>query len=218
MRTVIEIYKEYRLMSGLQMHQLRVAAVGALLARVTLGIHERDVILTCLFHDMGNIIKSQLDVFPEFLEPEGLAYWQKVKEEYVQKFGDDEHDASVAIARELALPAKVVEMIDTIGFSSISVVAATGSGEMQICEYADMRVGPHGIISLSDRAHDLKKRYSPGWSRDTYVERERSFEEKTTELAAMEKQLFADLKIKPEDINDKLALPIIEELRKFTVS
>lgn len=205
-------------MPALQMHQLRVAAVGTLLAKAIPGTDARDVILTCLFHDMGNIIKSQLDVFPEFLEPEGLEYWQKVKEEYIQKFGDNEHDASVAIARELDLPARVVHMINTIGFSSISDVARTGSMEMRICEYSDMRVGPHGIISLTDRIDDLKRRYSPGWSREMFAERERSFNEKAFQLAEMEKQLFKDIKINPEDINDESAVPIIEELRKYALS
>lgn len=35
-----------------------------------------------------------------------------------------------------------------------------------ICSYADMRVGPNGIISLDQRFDDLKVRYSTTYAYD----------------------------------------------------
>ena len=82
MRIPREVYSEYKIMPTLQLHQLRVAAVARLVCdHLTHPINTRDVILACLFHDMGNIIKSNLNHFPEFCEPEGTAYWEKVKAE-----------------------------------------------------------------------------------------------------------------------------------------
>ena len=57
---------------------------------------------------MGNIIKSDLTVFPEFREPEGLDYWQNVKDDYVKKYGTDHHAANAIIAREIGLVDRVV--------------------------------------------------------------------------------------------------------------
>lgn len=218
MRTVATIYEEYRLMPSLQLHQLRVGAVGKILAEHHLGIDERQVILTCLFHDMGNIIKSQLEVFPEFLEPQGIEYWQTVKDDFLGRYGADEHAATVVIAKELELPERIVAMIDTIGFSNIQHILKQDSREMQIAEYADMRVGPHGIIPMHERLQDLKYRYSPRWKQGNFTAMEESFDANVLRLQELEERLFAGASIRPEDITDAVAAPVIEELKKYEVS
>ena len=101
MRTAGEIYAAYTIMPALQLHQLRVAAVGKMIADHFSGtLHSNDVILACLFHDTGNIIKFDLDndVLSQLREPEGKEYWQRVKDEWIAKYGNDEHVASLAIA------------------------------------------------------------------------------------------------------------------------
>ena len=82
MRTPREIYAEFKIMPNLQLHQLRVAAVGKLISEhFTVPVNVRDVVLACLFHDMGNILKFDLTQFPEFREPQGILYWEEVKKE-----------------------------------------------------------------------------------------------------------------------------------------
>ncbi len=217
MRTVQEIYEKYRLMSGLQEHQLRVGAVGKLLADSIPNVNGKDVVLTCLFHDMGNIIKSHLDVFPEFLQPQGLEYWKSVKEDFVRTYGSDEHEATKIIATELSLSQDVIHMIDTIAFSNIPRILEKEPIEMHICEYADMRVGPHGIISLKDRLEDLKKRYSPRWREGAHKDMEKSFNASAVLLEQLEQQLFEQSSLHLEDINDATAAPVIEELRRLEI-
>jgi 5'-deoxynucleotidase YfbR-like HD superfamily hydrolase len=57
-------------MRNLQLHQLRVAAVGQIICESIPDFDEtEEVVTTCLLHDMGNIIKFDLNYFPEFLEP-----------------------------------------------------------------------------------------------------------------------------------------------------
>src|SRR3989344_8748672 len=102
MKTPREIYSAYKIMPSLQLHQLRVAAVAKLLCEgCTKPINEHDVILACLFHDMGNIIKSELSYFPDFTEPEGVEYWERVKADFVEAYGTDSHTANIAIAKEI---------------------------------------------------------------------------------------------------------------------
>lgn len=36
---------------------------------------------------MGNILKFNFDLFPEFCKPEGREFWEKVQEEFKQKYG-----------------------------------------------------------------------------------------------------------------------------------
>src|SRR3954452_25294278 len=99
MKKVSEIYSEYKIMPALQQHQLRVAAVAAMICDSLPGTDKETVVIACLFHDMGNIIKSDLSYFPEFVQPEGLEYWEKVKQEYIQKYGSDENAATKEIAK-----------------------------------------------------------------------------------------------------------------------
>ena len=83
-------------MPNLQEHMLRVAAVASLVCdNFNEPLPKDDIITACLLHDMGNIIKSDLQYFPEFIKPEGLDYWQKVKDEYIEKYSRDEHKATI---------------------------------------------------------------------------------------------------------------------------
>ena len=218
MRTSREIYEKYNIMPALQLHQLRVAAVAKLICgNFTKPLNANEVILVCLFHDMGNIIKSDLSVFPEFLEPEGREYWEKVKAEYAKKYGTDQHAASQMIAREIELSETVAGYIGLIGFSHALEILEGDSFEKKICEYSDMRVGPHGVLSLEDRIAEGRKRYiarkgdvSTGW-KDRF-ERLSGIEKK------LEKQIFAETTIVPEDINDEAVAPLIEELQNYPVA
>lgn len=118
--TVREIYNNYKIMPTLRLHQLRVAAVGQIICDSIPDFKDtKEVVVTCLLHDMGNIIKFDLNYFPEFLKPEGLEYWQKVKEEYIQKYGNDEHHATQSIIAELLNSGKIRECADQVGFSKL---------------------------------------------------------------------------------------------------
>ncbi len=218
MRTPREIYAQYKIIPSLQLHQLRVAAVAKLICEnFKQPINTREVVLACLFHDMGNIIKFDLATFPEFTKPEGVGYWEGVKTEYRAKYGTDHHAASQTIAREIGLSETVVGYIGLVGFSHALEVLESDSFEKKICEYSDMRVGPHGVLSLEDRIADGRKRYitrkesvSADW-KDQF-ERLKGIEEK------LEKQVFAETTTVSEDINDTAVAPIIEELWEYEVA
>ena len=223
MRTSREIYEKYNIMPALQLHQLRVAAVGKLICdNVTKPINERDVILACLFHDMGNIIKSDLSVFPEFLEPEGLDYWQGVKDEFVNKYGSDHHAANSAIAREIGLPQSALELLDNIGFSKLETILASVSDEIKICEYADLRVGPHGVLPLEERLHEGRQRYLKRHPNEWVGRGVRSTTEQFQTLIRtareLERQIFEHASIRPEDITDASVAPLVEELQNYSVA
>ena len=117
MKKILGIYNEYKIMPNLQMHQLRVASVASLLCDSIGGLDKESVITACLFHDMGNIVKFYLPYFPQLLEPEGLAYWQNIKDEYIKKYGSDEHKVTEIIAREIKMPEKAYSYLSGIGFS-----------------------------------------------------------------------------------------------------
>jgi len=100
-RKISEIYREYKTMPSLQEHMLRVGAVASLICdNFYESLPKEEIITACLLHDMGNIIKSQLGYFKDFPETKNLEYWKKVKDEYIEKYGKDEHVAVIIIAKK----------------------------------------------------------------------------------------------------------------------
>ncbi|MES2437391.1 MAG: HD domain-containing protein [Patescibacteria group bacterium] len=214
MQTIEQIYKDYKIMPGLQLHQLRVASVAKIVCEsLPYNVDSDNVVLACLFHDMGNIIKSDLPRFPEFLEPEGIEYWQGVKDEYILKYGPKEHEATIIIAKELGVPDNAFEYLNRIGFSKLTINEKDEHPEFKICSYADMRVGPHGVLSIEQRLADARKRYEGR----LHTVNTGEHESLAQSLRNIEKALFADSKIKPEDITDQSIKELMNSLKKHTL-
>lgn len=218
-KTPREIYAAYKIMSGLQLHQLRVAAVGKLICdNFDKPINERDVILACLFHDMGNTIKFEPKLMPDVYQPEGVEYWLGVKAEYIKKYGNNPHNANVAIAKELGLSERVVEMMDAVGFSRLKNVVQSLSVELKVLQYADMRVAPLGIRSMEERITEGRTRYEARVPENRVRHfTDDGFSELLEAARRLEQQIFAETMIKPEDINDATVAPLIETLRDYPI-
>lgn len=216
MRNITDIYQEYSIMPNLVQHQLCVAAVAEMICdHLTLPIDKDAVVTACLLHDMGNIIKFKLDYFPEFIAPGELAYWQGVKEEYLQRYGHDEHRATLQIVEELGLPYEISDIIDAVGFSHAIENREGADFAHKIAAYADMRVSPHGVVSMRQRLEEAHKRYN-GENRST--DREHTLDMPTVEsfdaaLYEIERQIFAICAIAPEDITDEAVQDRINRLR-----
>lgn len=215
MKKIEEIYKEYKIMPTLQLHQLRVAAVAKIITDNFVGDLDREgVVKACLVHDMGNIIKFDLAYFPEFVEPEGLEYWQAVKDEYISKYGPDEHKATIDISKEINIPENVMDCLNNIGFSKSTKNAESDSFENKIAAYSDMRVSPHGVISMEERIEDGNKRYKGKVGHSIGSD---SFESLSNSLRMMEIQIFEKVSIKPEEITEEKVNGIIEELKNVII-
>ena len=151
--------------------------------------------------------------FPDFLKPEGLEYWQKVKDEYIEKYSKDEHKATVEIMKEIGSPTNVISMVSRIGFPSLCDISGSDDTSTKIVFYGDSRVDPHGVVSYDERMEEGKKRYQnrsgtlPDKEREVYVACGKD----------IEKQIFAKCKIKPEDINNDTVASILAELKNFVI-
>lgn len=217
MAAITSIYTEYRIMPQLQQHQLRVAAVAKQICdNFPSPLDEPSVLSACLLHDMGNILKFELDRFPEFNEPEGLEYWETVKREMGQKYNStDEHEATVSIAKELGASQKVIGYIDAIGFDRAADNVTTSSFEAKICCYADQRVGPYGVLPLNERLADGKKRYE---GREEFAYGNDRHEEYSAALREIERQIFSETSIQPEDITDASTGVHIADLKHYNIA
>lgn len=195
--TVKELYDIYRIMPNLQKHQYRVAGVAAVLCAEHEHRVDRDAVISaCLLHDMGNIIKFDLSYFPEFVEPEGIEYWQKIKDEFLEQYGKNPHHATLEIAKKVGASDRVCELIDAVLFNRAKKNWETTDFSQKICAYADMRVAPHGVVSLAERLEDGRKRYQDVGKSQTFSFVMSSY------LKKIEEQLFEGVALTPEEITD----------------
>lgn len=197
-------------MPTLQDHQLRVASVASMICDSLPGVNKEAVVTACLYHDMGNIIKFDLSYFPEFVQPEGLGYWEGVKQEYIKKYGTDEHVATKEIADAINMTFDAKDCLDGIGFSKVVERVQDPSFEHKICCYADQRVGPHGVLSIEERLQEGRKRYAG--RTDKVIASER-FETLASALQELERQIFENSLISPDEISDEGIEPIISKLK-----
>ena|SRR5258708_3846168 len=213
--TIVEAYEQYKIMPQLQLHQLRVASVADVICKGMIKPPEsRPIITACLLHDMGNIIKFDLNAFPEFLQPEGLEYWQQVQNDYFAKYGMDEHLATKRIAQELGVSSRVYELIHSIGFDKTEENFFLDDLGRKICEYSDDRVAPQGVVTLLERCDDLETRYGQKYPSEVDQQRRQRFREFAIKI---EEQIFALAKIHPEDITDVTINDKIDFLKSFQV-
>jgi hypothetical protein len=211
--TILDIYSKYQIMPNLQTHMLRVAGVGKIIAEDLCDQGEvENIIRTTLLHDMGNILKFDLTQFPKFLEPQGLDYWQGVKDQYRQKYGPDEHQASLQIAQEIGVSQRVLELIESINFSKAKENVVSMDLAKMICGYADDRVAPDGVVSLEERIADLEKRYGQKYSSPEDKQRRKEFAEYTRSI---EKRIFDSSSLKPDQINDTLVESQFDQLKRY---
>jgi hypothetical protein len=217
--TIQDIYRKYQIMPNLQMHMYRVTGVAQQMcenisteAEGQLNIN--DILTTCLLHDMGNIIKFDLVRFPDFLGSEGLEFWQNVQNEYRQKYGQDEHEATVLIAQELQVSERVQQLILGVSFDHMEEVVVKNDLDQKICEYADDRVTPTGVTSLDLRLKDLEERYRHRYPSAEDQDKRKRFGELAKQL---EQDIFTNLTITSADITDLTVNTRLENLRKFEI-
>lgn len=217
-RNIGEIYEHYKIMPNLAEHQRRVAAVAEQICRsFDEKLHVAEVISACLLHDMGNILKFDLISFPQFLEPQGLAYWQEIKNDFEKKYGVDEHNATLRIAKEIGVFERTFEYIDAIGFSKAGENARQNDFGKKICAYADMRVGPFGILTLEERFADGKKRYENRKTGAGLTLSSWQRAEMAGALSDIERQIFSRTKIGAGDISDSSIATAFEEFKNFEI-
>lgn len=202
-----EIYEKYKIIDNLREHQKRVAAVASFFAE-KLAQEDKDKITTAaLLHDMGNILKFNFDIFPEFFEKEGVQYWKNIKQEYVVKYGTDEHEATKKIIDEIGVSQEIHELVDNLGFMQAVGVRDEGDIRKMIMIYADQRVLPKKIGSLKERFEDGQKRYN-------FTEKQQDM---IDALYDIEKTLCEKANIEPEEVNDATMQGRIEELSEFEI-
>jgi len=214
MKKIVDIYKKYGIDSLLTVHQMRVASIAwQICDGINIKVSKNDIILACLFHDMGNIIKYDFIHFIEQYEKEGLEYWKNVQKEFITKYGLNEHTATLMIGKEIGLSPEIIELIVGMDSKIMEKIYLSDSFDLKICKYADLRAAPRSVVSINERMEEAKKRYE-GHRNAFDAEQRKLFK---INLEKIEKQIFSYTKIKPEDINDESIKDYLEKLKNFSI-
>lgn len=213
--TISEIYDRFLILPNLRMHMFRVASVAEILCDNWHGtINKKDIVAACLMHDIGNIVKFDLmerDAPLLGKEVKRLDYWRKAKTDTMRKYGSTDHEATHNMMVELGVSGRVLSLVDHM----IDVLReeSVDDYELMLCNYADDRVGPGGVMSISERFTDFANRYSKSDSKENKA-KGIVVESLTGRALNLEKRLFLHIGITPEHINDKNIKPYLDRYTK----
>lgn len=160
--TIAEIYDQLGITPNLQEHMLRVTSVALFIQKHWIGEQlDPELLKTMLMlHDVGNIVKFDFDKYPEFLgdEIKRVDYWKDKQKETITKYGADDHDATVAMLEELRISSQISQRIYDMGYWNVKVISERNDWMLKVALYSDLRVGPMGILSMTDRVNDIHDR------------------------------------------------------------
>ncbi len=201
---IFEIYKNFRIPPNLQEHMIRVFGVIYFAEEHWTGekVDWNLVKKIALLHDMGNIIKFNLDAHPEFLgsEKSNIEHWKNVREETIQKYGLDEEEATKKMLQEVGIDENAIKIIEDKAFGNSVGVKDSTDWHLKLLYYADLRTLPFGVGTLDERLADVRGRMPKYTSRP-------DFEDLVSACRDIEKQIQENLDIP--------VLKIIDENTKF---
>lgn len=181
-RKIQDIYDSYNIPPWLQDHMYRVALVSERLLKKTIhtDLDSDSIIEAALLHDMGNILKMNWNGTIE-LPLEEIEKWDKVKEVFRNKYGEDCDEATLQILDELNVNDPVKEIVTAM---SRSLLHDDDSMNSKICHYADCHTTPYSIVTYEERINDIAKRYNKD---SIYIQKALEHGQK------LQKELFGDM-------------------------
>ncbi len=208
-RDIRNVYSRYPVPVNLQEHMFRVAAVGELLNSQWKGprINKENIVAYILLHDIGNIVKfdfAQKELFGVDIA-KNMEYWKQQKEETIRKYGPSDMQVTLNFAKQLQVPPRIIELLQRNDFFKLPEIVASNDWENKIGKYADLRVGPFGILSLKERFEEFRKRYGKALLQNPKLET------CTTAAFELEKQVLTNTNLTAEDINNDTIKPYMKK-------
>jgi hypothetical protein len=197
--TISQIYQKFRLPPNLIDHHLRVTQVGLFIHHHWTRPQLDKQLLTqvCLLHDLGNIVKFDLDKHPEFLGPEAknIDHWRKIQQQVITKYSPDDHQATATMLDEIDINPQAKDLVLAKSFANTLNTLNSPIWELKILYYADIRTGPFGILPLKDRLDEIL-------SRSQKHAQPPNLDQLIRAAQAIESQIQAHLNVKVAQITD----------------
>ena len=197
---ISEVYRKFSITPNLQEHMLTVTKVALFIADHWIGpeLNKDRLKKAALVHDLGNIVKFDFVAHPEFLgdEQKRVGYWKKKQREIIEKYGDDDHEATKLMLNELGFDNDSIEVISSKSFANSIATKDSNNWSLKILLYSDLRVLPSGVGTLEERLKDILERML---QYNTRPDLENLFEA----CRDIERQIQANVTIPLSEINSK---------------
>jgi|GEM_PF-1179117 len=147
-------------------HLWRVTSLAAKLLENWTGPKlSHQILLECmLLHDLGNLVKFDLSSSaPSYLMSQvELPFYRELQKTWRDKFGQDADVASSLIIADLPLKnsAVITQLITGHAAGTLTSTVESHNWLQKLCDYTDFRIGPFGLVTLTERFSDLKNRYA----------------------------------------------------------
>lgn len=195
--TVLDIYTKLKNPPNLQEHMLRVTKVALFIYDHWNGTPiDKDLLLrVTLLHDVGNIVKFNMQKYPHFLgdEIKRVDYWIDVQKEVKEKYGTDDHEVTGKMLSELKVNPIIIQTVLDMSYWNAPIIAKSDNWILKILLYSDLRVSPTGIIPIKERLDDVHSRL------EKYKERMDLYEEGLE----IENQIQQNVSCKLSDITNE---------------
>ena len=207
------IYDRFELPASLRMHMYRVAAVANLVCDnwKGQGMDRQNVVAACLVHDLGNMAKVRFDELSIRILGDGARdaeHWKGVKERVIRRYGKTAPEATRSMLSEIGADREVVDLFEgEFRIFAEEDALYSSSWELKVLTYSDLRVGPFGILSVSERIADLKARHGSNFGAEAPW-----LEGNEHVLAA---NVERNIRIGAADINDASAEPYVSRYRSL---
>lgn len=167
-----EVYDKFSIPPNLANHMLDVASICAFIQEFWTGrdIEWNVILKAALLHDIGNIVRIDFDKYLAFGGEEEIdvIYWKDIQQKLIQKYGNDDHEATRVMLTELNVDKVIIQTILDKSFVNSIKIAHEDNWYTKILQYADLRVIPTGIVPMEDRISDVKNRMTKYTSRPDF--------------------------------------------------
>ena len=216
-KSIDAIFDEYAIPKRLRMHMYRVAGIGDIIIDHWKGpdVHRDKLMRVLLLHDIGNIVKIDTESNSNNFDGIDVETFKDIKQRYINRYGEDDHRISRAIAEEIGLPEDELDLMDAKVFVKNDETVKSDDYDRKIGAYADQRVAPQGIRSIMGRLKEAKERYKdqPG----TSMNNPRT--DMLIECAErLKQQVMRYCTLQPKDINDDSVQPYINKLIDYEIN
>ncbi len=218
MRTIQEIYIQYKIPPPLMHHLYRVTAYALYLADhlvPNIQLNRDFITKSCLFHDIGNIIK--FDFRPDRLieiAAQDEVKWRQIQEEFIMKYGSDENIAVNKIVAEIALDENVQKLLRQTGMEKIRYALATNEWSIKLIRIADEHISPQGVVTMRQRYADVLARYQ---GRKHHLADKKENEERLALALELEKQIQSKCTVDLQNISNLDIEPYVERLGEYEI-
>lgn len=161
-KSTASIYAYYRIPTHLRRHMLMSAALANLILDNWSGSQINRALVTkvLLTHDLGNIVKDPASRFGSSYST-NTNYWSAVRKSMIRRYGKDDHDVTIKIVRdELKLGDEVIQLLGNKNFIKNEETFRNKDYVVKLAAYCDQKIGPLGVMDLSERLEEAKVRYS----------------------------------------------------------